>query len=206
MKKENDLKIEKRKKEILKAALKVFARKGYHQANVSDIASEAGVSQGTIYHYFSSKEELLINAFEQEELNLFYNNLTSKVKSCNSATEKLSLLANETSKKLEISRDLLLASVEFWSHIPQNPKIQEKANESFYRMRKAIETILLEGIQNGEFQAVNTEHVASLMIAVFDGLIVQCLANKNELDWQAISQTLTQIVLDGIKKEPSNGK
>ena len=49
---------EERRRQILEAALRVFLDKGYHAANVSDVAAEAGVSQGTIYWYFSSKEEL----------------------------------------------------------------------------------------------------------------------------------------------------
>jgi TetR/AcrR family fatty acid metabolism transcriptional regulator len=44
---------------ILKAAENIFARKGFHAATVSDIARKAKVSEGTIYEYFSSKEELL---------------------------------------------------------------------------------------------------------------------------------------------------
>src|SRR5438046_10342728 len=44
---------------ILDAAVRVFARKGYHTSRVGDIAEEAGVAHGLLYHYFRSKEELL---------------------------------------------------------------------------------------------------------------------------------------------------
>jgi len=50
---------ERRREEILRAAIKVFARKGFAGCRVSDIAAEAGVGYGLIYHYFSSKEEVL---------------------------------------------------------------------------------------------------------------------------------------------------
>ena len=49
---------EQRRRQILEAALAVFTQKGYHATNVSDVAAQAGVSQGTIYWYFESKEEL----------------------------------------------------------------------------------------------------------------------------------------------------
>ena len=48
---------------ILDAAVRVFARQGFHQCRVSDIADEAGVAYGLVYHYFSSKEEILNNLF-----------------------------------------------------------------------------------------------------------------------------------------------
>jgi TetR/AcrR family fatty acid metabolism transcriptional regulator len=48
---------------ILNAALRVFARQGFHTCRVSDIADEAGVAYGLVYHYFSSKEEILDTLF-----------------------------------------------------------------------------------------------------------------------------------------------
>src|SRR5882762_92603 len=49
---------------ILKAAVKVFARSGFHATRVSEVAKAAGVADGTIYLYFKSKEELLVSLFE----------------------------------------------------------------------------------------------------------------------------------------------
>jgi len=59
---------------IIDAAIKVFARKGFHKARVSDIADEANVADGTIYLYFKNKDDLLITIFEeklQEIIDLF---------------------------------------------------------------------------------------------------------------------------------------
>jgi len=50
---------------LLQAAVRVFARKGYHAARISDIAEEAGVAYGLLYHYFDSKEEVLRNVFRE---------------------------------------------------------------------------------------------------------------------------------------------
>ncbi|MBN1882593.1 MAG: TetR/AcrR family transcriptional regulator [Deltaproteobacteria bacterium] len=48
---------------ILDAAIRVFARKGYYGARVSDIANEAGIAYGLVYHYFKNKEDLLLSIF-----------------------------------------------------------------------------------------------------------------------------------------------
>ncbi len=48
---------------ILDAAVRVFARRGFHACRVSDIADEAGVAYGLVYHYFASKEEVLDTLF-----------------------------------------------------------------------------------------------------------------------------------------------
>ena len=50
---------------ILDAAVRVFARKGYHTSRVGDIAEEAGIAHGLLYHYFGSKEEVLETVFRE---------------------------------------------------------------------------------------------------------------------------------------------
>src|SRR4029079_18156293 len=50
---------------ILRAAVRVFARNGYFNSKVSDVASEAGIADGTVYLYFKSKDEILHSIFDQ---------------------------------------------------------------------------------------------------------------------------------------------
>ncbi|MGZ8695459.1 MAG: TetR/AcrR family transcriptional regulator, partial [Gaiellaceae bacterium] len=54
-----------RQRQILEAAVRVFARNGYHTSRVADVAAEAGVAHGLVYHYFSSKEALLEAVFRE---------------------------------------------------------------------------------------------------------------------------------------------
>ncbi|MEJ5301628.1 MAG: TetR/AcrR family transcriptional regulator [Thermodesulforhabdaceae bacterium] len=61
----NDKKAEKYER-ILDAAVRVFAKKGFYQSRVSDIAREAGVADGTIYLYFKNKDDILISIFEEK--------------------------------------------------------------------------------------------------------------------------------------------
>ena len=54
-----------RRRELLDAAVRVFARKGFHASRVGDIAEEAGVAHGLLYHYFRSKDEVLETIFRE---------------------------------------------------------------------------------------------------------------------------------------------
>src|SRR3954468_18051770 len=54
-----------RRRDLLDAAVRVFARKGFHASRVGDIAEEAGVAHGLLYHYFRSKEEVLETIFRE---------------------------------------------------------------------------------------------------------------------------------------------
>ncbi len=53
-----------RRRTILRAAIDVFARKGYHGCRIADVAKEAGVAYGLVYHYFKNKDELLETVFQ----------------------------------------------------------------------------------------------------------------------------------------------
>ena len=57
--------MEEKRRQILEAAVRVFAHKGFHTSRVGDIAEEAGVAHGLLYHYFDSKDQLLETVFHE---------------------------------------------------------------------------------------------------------------------------------------------
>jgi AcrR family transcriptional regulator len=77
---------------ILEAAVRVFARQGFHTCRVSDIADEAGVAYGLVYHYFSSKEEILDTLF-LERWDVMLEAISEVDASARSAREKLQAIA-----------------------------------------------------------------------------------------------------------------
>ncbi|MBV9607076.1 MAG: TetR/AcrR family transcriptional regulator [Solirubrobacterales bacterium] len=77
---------------ILDAAMRVFARQGFHTCRVSDIADEAGVAYGLVYHYFSSKDEILDTLF-LERWNVMLQAISEADRSQRSPREKLSAIA-----------------------------------------------------------------------------------------------------------------
>ena len=78
-------------KQIIDAAVVVIAENGYHQAQVSKIAKQAGVADGTIYLYFKNKEDILISMF-QEKLGVFISNIDEEMARVTSAKEKMLVL------------------------------------------------------------------------------------------------------------------
>ena len=77
---------------ILDAAMRVFARQGFHTCRVSDIADEAGVAYGLVYHYFSSKDEILDTLF-LERWNVMLQAIAEADRTQRSPREKLSAIA-----------------------------------------------------------------------------------------------------------------
>ena len=81
-----------RRRQILDAAVRVFARQGFHSTRVADIADEADVAYGLVYHYFSSKENLLNELF-QERWSLLLEAIDEADQSSSTPQEKLAVAA-----------------------------------------------------------------------------------------------------------------
>ena len=191
-----------RRDQILQAASIVFSRIGFHAANVSDIAAEAHASQGTIYHYFTSKEELFMAAFEAWETESFYQEVQAATDGTASAAEQLRWLAYGMGERMAQAVEIMPASVEFWSHIYRNTAIRESFRLIFSGLRTALAKLIQDGIAQGEFVPIDSEAVATLFISIYDGLILQWLADPQSVDWQTESTTLVDLVFHGLLKHP----
>jgi len=195
-----------RRAQILQVAERVFARKGFYAANVSDVAIEARVSQGTVYHYFKSKEDLFMAVFEAWETESLYREVHASMDKSVSAANRLRLLAKAVGERMARSGKFLTASVEFWSHIHRNTAIQEGFRRIFAELRAIVSKLIQDGVSQGEFESKDPYATAALLIAVYDGLVLQWLSDPNSVDWQTESDTLTELVFHGLLKTPGKSK
>src|SRR5436853_6899073 len=90
---------------ILRAATRVFARNGYFNSKVADIASAAGVADGTVYHYFKSKEEILHSIFDRGVDNAI-TEARQQLEAISDPREKLRRIAHLHLERLGADRDL----------------------------------------------------------------------------------------------------
>ena len=191
-----------RRTQILRVAEQVFSRKGFYAANVSDVAVEAGVSQGTVYHYFKSKEDLFMAVFEAWETENLYREVHLSTDQSASTADRLRLLAQAVGERMARSGKFLTASVEFWSHIHRNKAIQQGFRRMFAELRAIVSNLIQDGVSRGEFDCKDPDATASLLIAVYDGLVLQWLSDPGSVDWQSESATLTELVFHGLLKRP----
>ena len=90
--KNNNVKSEDKHQRIIKAALKVFAKKGFYNSRVSEIAKEAEVADGAIYLYFKNKDDILISVFETE-MRKMISNMKKELSRCHDPVEKIRVFA-----------------------------------------------------------------------------------------------------------------
>jgi AcrR family transcriptional regulator len=191
---------EKRRRQILNAAWKVFSQKGLDAANVSDVASMAGVSYGTVYYYFDSKDDLFMAVFEDWIATSFYKTFTKSGLTTATATDQLRRFADSATVMMSGSAEFLPAQMQFWGHLVRNDAIRERFRLLFAELRGFLAQIIQAGIDSGEFKLVDAEAIAAIAIAVYDGLILQWLADPNSVDWQRMSTALVGVTLDGLQR------
>ncbi|MCL2458701.1 MAG: TetR family transcriptional regulator [Desulfobulbus sp.] len=136
-------------RKIIRAATKVFARKGFYNARISDIAKEAKVADGTIYLYFNNKFDILLSVFEQEigKLIEHVNLLLGKK---NSARTKLEIFI--TNHLEEMKKNRYLAEV-IHIELRQTTKIiREYRKNAFNEYLMIIAAIIEEGQADGTFR------------------------------------------------------
>jgi TetR/AcrR family fatty acid metabolism transcriptional regulator len=146
---------------ILDAAVRVFARKGFHATRVSEVAKAAGVADGTIYLYFDSKDHLLVSLFEHRiERLLAY--LETELPRAPSASHRLQRIIELQLGLLEGERDL--AEVVTVIFRQSNSLMKEYGAPKFNAYLDAIARVIAEGQESGELREDVTPHVAARAI------------------------------------------
>ncbi len=129
---------EERRKQILDAAVRVFARRGYHGSRVGDIAEEAGVAHGLLYHYFASKEEVLQTVFREN-----WGELIERFRAVEAADEpaheKLEGIAKILLRTWRNDPDLVTVMVREVARSQQLQGQVEEIREAFAIVQRVIE-------------------------------------------------------------------
>lgn len=184
-------------KQIIDAAVVVIAENGYHQAQVSKIAKQAGVADGTIYLYFKNKEDILISVF-QEKMGLFVENLKRIINDGTSSSEKLLKMVENHFRVL--ATDHHLAIVTQLELRQSNKEIRLKINEVLKEYLMLLDDILIEGIENGEFNADLDIRLARHMVfGTIDETITTWVMNEQKYDLMKLAPKVHKLLLGGMK-------
>jgi TetR/AcrR family fatty acid metabolism transcriptional regulator len=137
---------------ILDAAVRVFARSGYHAARVADIAEEAGVAHGLLYHYFPSKEEVLATIF-RENWRRLVDRFRGVAASDERADEKLRGIAKILLRSWRNDPDLVRVMVREVARGPQLLEQVDEIREGFLTIQRIVEQGQDEGVFRRELDS-----------------------------------------------------
>ncbi|MBI1885816.1 MAG: TetR family transcriptional regulator [Chloroflexi bacterium] len=172
---------------ILEAAAAVFARRGYGQATVDEIAAEAEVSMGALYHHFPSKEQLF-GALVEEHLRgeLMEFRQMGPARSNRELIERfVATLIDHLRSEAELSPSL---TMEFWAHAARDDRLRPPVAEFHRRSRDILTGVLRIGQSTGVVRAdLDVETAAVLLQAVLEGVAVQQALEPASIDLERLS-------------------
>jgi AcrR family transcriptional regulator len=159
---------EEKRRLILDAAVRVFAHKGFHTSRVGDIAEEAGVAHGLLYHYFSSKDEVLETVF-RENWAVLVDRIAAIETSGDPAPDQLGHVAAIVLRNYKHQPDVIRVLVR---EIARSPEVQARIGE-LVKPIEAIMRIIERGRAAGDFRADIDPRLAAV---VFYGAIEELLS------------------------------
>jgi TetR/AcrR family transcriptional regulator, fatty acid metabolism regulator protein len=182
---------------ILDAAVRVFARRGYHGSRVGDIATEAGVAHGLLYHYFASKEEVLETVF-RDNFGELLERFRAVESSEEAAAEKLEGIAKILLRTWRNDPDLVTVMVREVARSPQLQSQVEEVREAFAIIQRVIE----QGQADGTFRRDVDARLASWIVyggleEVLTGWVLGQLPDGDDEVARA-ERTAIDLVLGGI--------
>lgn len=149
-----------KREKILRASVKVFSQKGFHEAKVEEIAQLADVGKGTVYEYFSSKTELFQEMFKAG-LQFYADCIEKELTPEMSSREKLARIAKIHFSFIVKYRDL--ARITMTEHPYFNEEFHRWVWENREKKMEILKQIIDDGIQSSEFRTVDS-YAAALTI------------------------------------------
>ncbi len=142
----SDAQREKRRR-ILRAAITVFARNGYYASKVGDVAKEAGVAYGLVYHYFGSKEQLLDTIFRRTWTNML-EAVEEVERADGPAREQIHAIARIVLGAWQLDPELIRVLVR---EVARGPRLEQEIDE-IGRAFDALERVVARGQEKGELR------------------------------------------------------
>ncbi len=181
---------------ILRAAAKVFARSGYFNAKVSDVARTAGVADGTVYLYFKNKDDLLTSIFSWA-MGEFLNRSRIELQEFTDPREKLRRFANLHFSLLEQERDIAIV---FQIELRQSTKFMEQFSTTYLaEYLQMLREIIEEGQKSGLFRkGMSSKLMAKLLFGMLDEMATNWVLSHNNHSLTAMVEPVLDIFFNGV--------
>jgi AcrR family transcriptional regulator len=190
-----------RKTQIINAAEGVFTEKGFDQARMDDIAEETGLSKGTLYLYFKSKDELIIAILDrmfQREFKQFDNlNLTEM-----SASDAIWKITDLLAKDMVSLQRLIPIVYQFLALAFRNKHVQQALKRYINQYVDVLVPIIQRGIDSGEFRPGDAREVAIAMGAVIEGTLLLWVYDRSLVHPEYHIHSGMKLLLEGVQACP----
>lgn len=181
---------------ILDAAETTFAQYGYHNAQISRIAAEAGVAAGTVYLYFKNKPDVLVSLF-RDRLSRLVDEARDACAQADDPGGKLLLLIRKHLEKLGRNRDLaMVAQIELRQ---ADLDVRHQINQVMKEYFQVIDEIVAEGQEAGLFRSsVDRRQIRNMIFGTIDQTVTAWVLSGSRFDLEAQAEPTFALLTGGI--------
>jgi len=187
-----------RRAQILEAATVVFARLGFQQARMDDVAAEAKLSKGALYLYFESKDAIIAglmrDLFDGE-----LDALRAALDAPGPVVERLRGVTTRLSRDLERQRALLPMAWEFYALAGRRDDVRALCRAYLEACREPLVRLLERGIASGELKPIDPALAALALGALYEGFLLLWITDPDALDPDVHGQAAFDLLLDGLR-------
>ncbi|MCX6140748.1 MAG: TetR/AcrR family transcriptional regulator [Candidatus Kapabacteria bacterium] len=162
-----------KRRDIVKHAADVFARSGYHESKMQDIATVADIGKGTIYEYFRTKEQLFLAVYDAW-MSDYESLIRERVDACPDAMSKVDAIRDSAVEFYESRAEQAPLLLEFWAHAlrTDNPAFLERITRTRTFLRDLGMNLTRELVDAGWFTEVDARAFADLEAGISDGVFL----------------------------------
>jgi AcrR family transcriptional regulator len=185
----------KRRAQVLEAARKCVVALGYERVTVRGVAETAGVSTGTIVHYFGDKDSMLEAALldKVQDTGIAFR---AALAGAQSAWDRLERLVAASVPDTDDVRDEWRLWLTFWGEVTRNERLRMVSERQHRRWTRFLSRIITEGMTSGEFAPVDPDTTATQVAALIDGLAIQTTLLNPALP----PASMRQIAIDAVRR------
>jgi TetR/AcrR family fatty acid metabolism transcriptional regulator len=196
---------EERKNQILDAASTVFARSGFAEARMDDIAAQSGLSKGALYLYYKSKDAL-ISALLQRLFNLELRGVRGVIEGTGSVSDRLFAMTRLFAADLDRLSLVMPITLEFYAVAARQRSVRQFFSEMLRDYRAILTQVIEEGVASGEFRSdVAPGEVAFALIALYEGLLLLWIVDPHAVRWLEQAEASLRLILAGIRQPDAGG-
>lgn len=186
--------------QILKAAIKVFAKNGYFNSKVADIARAAGVADGTVYLYFKNKDDILVSIF-MTVMDDVIGSLKQALSRMRDPLEKLRHVAVSHLRRMAGDRSLAIV---FQVELRQSTKfMQQFSSTKVQQYFDLIERIIREGQRKKVFRKdIDTKVATKVFFGALDEMATNWILSRRRYDLVSTADVVFDVFVNGAKNKP----
>ena len=188
-----------KRRQILDAAVAVFAQKGYFTARVSDIASTAGVADGTIYLYFKNKEDVIVSLFA-DVLERHLARAKEEIARAGTPRQKLLAIARHHLAALSERRDVAIL---FQTELRQSTLMSRLSSKELRGYFDLLSKVVEDGQQSGAFRPeIPRSLVVQSFFGALDEMVTSWILSPTHYNLVDLAEPVTDLFLGGLDPSP----